>query len=487
MKNTSRCGILGAAIWLAAGLVPACGDSGGGNDASDAEIAPEVEGSADADVDVEPETEVGPDADADGGADADADGDADADDGGPSGLPVGSPCTFGEECLDGTAAGECVRALIGLTFPDGYCTALGCTDDADCPGGATDAACVPAIGFRWCAHRCDTAAPDCRTGYVCVDPDAIGPVPALCLPVCRTDDDCPTGQTCDTTASPPICRETAGADNGSACAGSAECAVGSSCVPENSSFVGVFPASGPPGGICIQDCLTDSECTNGGSCVVVCADQNSTPGADDCDDDGTAGLDPGASGICLEACDLTDPAACARTGYACRSIGENLSGPRDVCTVDCAEGGCTIPGWECDPSAGMGSLEYGAGRCQPPFEDADLGQACTFTSGCTGGTCLAEPYLGAPGGTCIEECLGGLSSTDPCPTGSYCLARAGEIGSCVPRCTPGGTDCRDGWACTRVVIVDVCMPACTSNDQCDNGCCRADGSGTCNPAGTDCL
>ena len=274
-------------VAFAAAFAPGCGDSGGGNDPADADVGLDVEGgadadgdvAADADEDVTPDTEGGADADGDddgatdgdedGGADTDGDEDGGADDGGPTGLPVGAPCTSGEECLDGGVAGECVRALVGLTFPDGYCTAIGCSGDADCPGGATDAACLPAVGYSWCADRCDVSAPDCRTGYICVDPDLIGPIPAVCLPVCIDDEDCPEGQLCDTTGSPRICREATGADNGAACAGSSECAVGSSCVPENSSFVGVWPASGPPGGICIQSCLDDSECTNGGACVVV--------------------------------------------------------------------------------------------------------------------------------------------------------------------------------------------------------------------------
>jgi hypothetical protein len=94
---------------------------------------------------------------------------------------------------------------------------------------------------------------------------------------------------------------------------------------------------------------------------------------------------------------------------------------------------------------------------------------------------------GAPGGTCVEECTGGLASSDRCPTGGVCLARAGEFGFCAARCTPSGSDCRAGWACESVAVFNVCAPACTSNDQCDNDCCRADGAGTCDPAGIACL
>jgi hypothetical protein len=448
----------------------------------DADADPDV--AADADADADPDLpDLGPDAD----ADPDVAADADADDGGPVLLPVGSPCSDGEECVDGVVAGECLRSLVGLTFPGGYCTGLGCATAADCPGGAGDTYCMPGeSGPGWCADRCDPTAPDCRTGYVCVDPDPTGPLDAVCLPICRTTADCPAGQVCDTASRPPICRDPAAAGNGAACTGSAECAPGSACVAEDASFVGPFPASGPPGGVCIQACLADGDCTNGGVCVQRCDDENSTPG-DDCDDDGTAGLDPEVSGICLEACDPSDAGACARTGYSCRAVGENLAGPRHVCAVDCDEGGCTIAGWECDPSAGFGSLEYGAGRCQPPFETAELGGACTFTSACTGGTCLDERLSGAPGGACIEECTGGMTSPDPCPAGSFCLARAGEIGICVPRCTPGGGECRDGWSCERAGLFNTCRPACSRNDQCDNDCCRADGTGTCDPEGLACL
>ena len=477
-------------LWWIVGAAAGCGDDGSRltGDAADSEFVETVDDvAADADADtVEPDVAADADADADVGADADA-GDVVPDDGGPSLLPVGSACTDGAECADGAVPGDCIRAFVGLTFPDGYCTGFGCRSAADCPGGAADTVClVDEHGFGWCADRCRPSAPDCRSGYICVDPDATGPAEAACLPLCRTNADCAAGQVCDTTGSPPICRDPDGARNGGACADGAGCAVGSACVAEDSSFVGVFPASGPPGGVCIQACLADADCTNGGVCVQRCDDDNSTAG-DDCDDDGTPGLDPEVSGICLEACDPASSSACPRTGYSCQAVGENLAGPRNVCTVDCGEGGCTMPGWICDPSAGFGSLEFGAGRCQPPFEASQLGQACGLTSGCTGGTCLAEILSGAPGGTCIEECTGGMTSPDGCPAGAVCLARPGEIGFCARRCTPGGDECRDGWACERVAIVNVCQPACTSNDQCDNDCCRSDGSGLCDPTGAACL
>jgi hypothetical protein len=230
--------------------------------------------------------------------------------------------------------------------------------------------------------------------------------------------------------------------------------------------------------------VADAECTNGGVCVIRCEDQNSTPG-DDCDDHGVAGLDSEAQGVCMLACD--PPGACPRVGYGCFAIGENIGGPVNACTVDCSESGaCTMPGWECDPSAGFGTMEFGAGRCEPPFDPDQLGQACTFTSGCTGGVCLGETYLGMPGGTCVEECTGGATS-DGCPTGARCLAAPGEAGTCAAICTPGGTDCRPGWACELFFLIYICQPDCTSNDQCDLACCNSDGSGFCDPTRTRCL
>ncbi|MDI7266426.1 MAG: hypothetical protein QME96_00330 [Myxococcota bacterium] len=452
----------------------AVGEDAGG----EADVPPDD----DADVeDVEPPDGADGDDD-DGTTEVETIGDADADDGGPLGLPVGSPCTDGSECRDGAVPGECFEVLGPMVFPGGYCSALGCTSDDDCPGGAGQALCFGG-GDRpgWCLDRCNPAAPDCRSGYNCIDVDGPGPMSAGCLPLCLDNDDCPPGQTCDRSSEMPVCRAGAGAPNGEACATPGDCASGSSCAPERGGMFG-----GWPGGFCTQQCLIDADCTNGGVCALRCEDENRTDG-DDCDDDGTPGLDDDAEGTCLAGCTPADPAACPRTGWSCKAVGENPDGAVNACAPDCSESGaCTTPGWECDPSAGLGSHEYGPGRCQPRFDGAQLGAACTLTSGCTGGFCLAEAFAGYPGGLCVEECTGGPGA-DRCPGTALCLAETGRPGVCMGLCNPSAPACRDAWECARMEMIWICRPDCTRNDQCDYGCCSSAYPGYCDPSRSTCL
>jgi hypothetical protein len=195
-------------------------------------------------------------------------------------------------------------------------------------------------------------------------------------------------------------------------------------------------------------------------------------------------------GMCLAACDPADAGACPRDGYTCRAVGENLTGPVNACAMDCTEagGGCTVAGNECDPAGGaLGQQGFGLGRCQPPFDATQLGQACSITGGCTGGTCMAEIFSGFPFGNCVEECIAGPGG-DPCPGTSQCLAPPGTAGWCAALCAPDTTTCREGYECRALGgRVWTCMPACTDSAQCELGCCNADGSGICDPSRTSCL
>jgi hypothetical protein len=485
-------------ILLAAALAAAgCGDDttatdDGGGEMPDGEVEAEPDVGPDGDADApldEPEAEeAGGDADADadlpGEAEAEVGADGDADDGGPVGAPVGAPCAEAGDCLDGVVPAECLGSWIRIPFPDGYCSAMGCLSDADCPGGAAAAFCAvdEGDGPALCLDRCTEGLDDCREGYNCMDLDDTGPAPFVCVPFCADVSDCAPGETC--VGEPPLCYPTAGGEtNGGACVEITDCVLGSFCLAEDSVM------SGWPGGLCTQECLEDAQCTNGGVCVLSCEDDNDTPG-DDCDDDGTAGLDEdGVQGLCVEECVASEPGACPRPGWTCQEVGENLDGTREACTPDCGEagGGCTTPGFECDPAAGgYGSGGFGRGRCQAEFDETQLGDPCSITGGCTGGACLAEAFSGFPHGICVEECRSGPGG-DPCPGTAQCLGPPGETGACFALCSPGDT-CREGYECRALGgMIWVCWPACDSNEQCEFACCSSERAGFCDPSHTTCL
>jgi hypothetical protein len=83
---------------------------------------------------------------------------------GEGAAEVGDPCEDGNACAFRTGS-ACI-----LSWPDGYCTEVGCTLGS-CPTGAR---CVTGIQFAdvsyesYCLSTCDRDG-DCRDGYRCVD------------------------------------------------------------------------------------------------------------------------------------------------------------------------------------------------------------------------------------------------------------------------------------------------------------------------------
>jgi hypothetical protein len=182
------------------------------------------------------------------------------------------------------------------------------------------------------------------------------------------------------------------------------------------------------------------------------------------------------------------PDSCSRPGYTCQALGPTRAREQDVCAPNCRESStpCGEAGWLCDPSAGtlLGGNIWGVGRCQPPLDEAALGEPCAATTGCRGGTCLAESIVGYPGGLCTEEC----GPTDACPTGFTCTGAGLFNGFCFLPCTVGLTDCRPGTHCEDLGWgVTTCTPSCGSNADCVNTCCSQDATGYCDPARANCM
>ncbi len=81
---------------------------------------------------------------------------------------VGQACTSNAQCPLGPYA-QCYTEAFGL--PDGYCTISCDTGQGTCTG---DSQCLDAQGIgKFCADTC-TSNLDCRSGYTCQDPLAVG-------------------------------------------------------------------------------------------------------------------------------------------------------------------------------------------------------------------------------------------------------------------------------------------------------------------------
>jgi hypothetical protein len=75
-----------------------------------------------------------------------------------------------------------------VTFPGGYCTAVGCPTPGSGEGCGLESICYddPLAADNYCADRCTAVGGvgECRTGYQCVDtdPDVATTTPG-CVPL----------------------------------------------------------------------------------------------------------------------------------------------------------------------------------------------------------------------------------------------------------------------------------------------------------------
>ena len=195
---------------------------------------------------------------------------------------------------------------------------------------------------------------------------------------------------------------------------------------------------GFPGGLCTRRCPLEPvpDATN---CLLELPGGNSRFGR--CIDFGGVGT---CLPICVAAIDCGGPpASCVRDD------------PRDevgVCQVLCrTDGDCG--GANCNP--------YTA-RCEEtPTSGSEIGAACGSDDVCRSGNCSGT-VLGnaAPGGYCLGTCrippdseYAGSFPQAGCPGGAVCFRTGpeGGAGECLDECTPGGTDCRDGYICANVL------------------------------------
>jgi hypothetical protein len=343
----------------------------------------------------------------------------------PSGN-VGAACSSPAECTG--AADVCIPDQPGF-LPGGYCTSACMPTDPDsCPTGST---CIEVgMGQAFCFQECDPAATarECRAGYGCADNFMALPA-NVCVGGCFDPSDCAAGQMCDRTGGAlgaGACYDPA-ATLGGACETDGDCPMGGTCQDE--------AAGGWPGGACIAggcDVETNMGCDAGAQCI---------PG--------------GFGGVCVEGC-ATD--GDCRAEYACRP--SPTYPDRTYCAPACAsDSECTVAGYVCNTTLGT---------CAPPFDDARLGQSCSFREPCEGGTCFGERDSGYPSGYCAYVgCELGVSGS--CPGDGVCATR-GTRNLCFDGCATDG-DCRTGYACRPSNPADAtsplgCLPACASEDEC---------------------
>jgi hypothetical protein len=93
---------------------------------------------------------------------------------GPCRSIVGADCDATADCRDDLICTTAQADPLGSAFPDGYCTATGCSSDDDCP---YESVCrtPPGTETAICMQTCETES-DCRfnQGYTCLGPTDCG-------------------------------------------------------------------------------------------------------------------------------------------------------------------------------------------------------------------------------------------------------------------------------------------------------------------------
>ena len=103
---------------------------------------------------------------------------------------------------------------------------------------------------------------------------------------------------------------------------------------------------------------------------------------------------------------------------------------------------------------------------QPDLGPPDLGPvppapgtACMSADDCEGAPCIGE----WPEGYCTADCV----TNEDCGGDATCVSAGGGSNICLANCDPEDPDsCRAGYGCTLGTIGNVCIPGCSSNDDC---------------------
>ncbi len=94
-----------------------------------------------------------------------------------------------------------------------------------------------------------------------------------------------------------------------------------------------------------------------------------------------------------------------------------------------------------------------------------VGTGCAQDSECSSGTCFSGGSFG--GGYCSAYCGAQIIAFDAeCAPGSACVQLSEANAACMDQCGGDRGTCRSGYQCTARDGSQVCIPLCTSSDQC---------------------
>jgi hypothetical protein len=241
---------------------------------------------------------------------------------GSSGI-VGAKCESDADCLGGgtcmTAAGTLWAGQGGPA--GGYCT-YQCQSDTDCTTHDKDSACEPAgpNGASYCIRTCLSKDPEpgeakClnRPDLVCQSAAAAGQEfvtanreQGYCLPLCGSDEECPTGRVCHRQGGVCTTFPAPGSPTGSACTLSTNCD-GEECENRDSGGVGTCTANCVVGALSGCGYAADAPLRKAGCLSVQVAADEFSEGVGDL-------------GFCRELCDVDSDCTQAAHGFVCRPI-----------------------------------------------------------------------------------------------------------------------------------------------------------------------
>lgn len=403
-----------------------------------------------------------------------------------------NPCPIGMRCDDGVCRTAGVDGG-GGGGPDGCVPSEELCDgvDNDCDGEVNEGHDVDEDGFTWCGNGtlsladCEDREPTAYPGgtEVCdgIDNDCDATVDegSLCPPeqtcserVCvdandctRPENECPSGQVCNTSLSPPRCEE------GTDCRVTGSCAEGV-CDTTTGNCVTPQPLGSP--------CASDTECAEGYCALLTVTGTSASPESRMCvraccnDTQCSAGTicwaAPTGAKLCIP------PEAVERqrgTGGALTSCGVDGECASGVCASDL--GGCMgncssdaqCAGATCALYRRDGSVLVNA--CRTDTRGGDVGDSCADGSDCRYGLCYRTFWSGYCGGPC--------GTTADCPDGWSCSWRELETGQFVQLCLPGiGMGRGPGEACTYnsechdyACVGGQCWQTCCSDSDCGTG------------------
>jgi hypothetical protein len=112
---------------------------------------------------------------------------------------VGASCKTDAECYSPYGLGTCQTFRLKASDPvAGICTIVDCGAPglpADLCGEGNECVSGGDTDETSCDHHCKDAT-ECPMGFACTDDDNIKATPKTCIPPCRTDADCRSGEKC---------------------------------------------------------------------------------------------------------------------------------------------------------------------------------------------------------------------------------------------------------------------------------------------------